>query len=136
MSRSFSCHPERSEGSAWFGARSFAALRMTVLVLGVMNLTGERIWAQVLPRSRPVERNLLVLDVQGKAPEVQFAAAALQGLINRESPRVYLRDRLYEGGQDKALAPGIRDWWEQNLREKGHSLEEVRDWHELLNRFA
>src|SRR4051812_2013096 len=89
-----------------------------------------RTGAQVLPRSRPVERNLLVLDVQGKAPAVQFAAGGLQGLINRESPRVYLRERLYEGGQDKALAPRIEDWWEQNLREKGHSLEEVRDWRE------
>src|SRR4051812_31353442 len=100
MRRSFSCHPERSEGSGGVAARSFAALRMTVLVLGVVFGGKATSSAQVLPRSRPVERNLLVLDVEGKSPEIKFTVGALQGLINRESPRVYLRERLYEGGQD------------------------------------
>jgi hypothetical protein len=47
------------------------------------------------PQSGHPEKELLVVDVSGETPQVEFALAVLQGLVNRTKPRLYLLHTRY-----------------------------------------
>ncbi len=56
-----------------------------------LRLTGERIHGdRLFPRSAPPASELYVLDMSVLAPDRQLMAYALQGLVNRSRPRLYV----------------------------------------------
>jgi hypothetical protein len=76
-----------------------------------------------LPRSKPLERNLFVLDIGTLSQSEQLLAVSLQGIVNRKKPRIYLLSNYY-------------DWkWLELLRDKGHKIFYVNSVWELLKKF-
>jgi len=71
------------------------------------------------PRTeRPLPGRLAVLDVSAESSEVCGAMAALQGIVNRRSPRLYLINPTNPAGYDEK--------WLTYLKEKGYTGEEER----------
>ncbi|MCC6728759.1 MAG: hypothetical protein IT208_05410 [Chthonomonadales bacterium] len=73
----------------------------------------------VWPRpARPLARTLVVLDCSSASPQVCGAAAALQGMVNRRQPRIYLLNPTNPPGQDAV--------WLRWLQGKGYTGAEER----------
>ena len=68
------------------------------------------------PQSTPPAQELWVLDVSSEAPETEFAMGVLQGLVNREQPRLYLLHTRYSR-QDRM--------WLEELEFEGYTTREV-----------
>ena len=106
-----------------------------IFVIGLVGVFVDGVAGQVLVGSRVPEKKLLLVDVKDQGKEVEFLVGALQGLVNRASPRIYLDDARYEGGQDVPLAAKLRDWSIPVLEMRGHTFEKVSDWRALLAQF-
>lgn len=87
-------------------------------------------FAGVWPRSKgPLPRHLLVYDCTHGSEEAEFCAAALQGLVNRTKPRLYLIHRTN---------PPRQDWlWLRALQQMGYtgSPVETGDLPDVVARF-
>jgi len=71
------------------------------------------------PRTeRPLPRRLVVLDVSAESADVCGAMAALQGIVNRRSPRLYLINPTNPAGYDEK--------WLAYLKQKGYTGQEER----------
>lgn len=84
----------------------------------------------VFPRTRgPLPEHLVVYDCSHDSDEVRRLVAALQGLVNRRSPRIYLLN--------PTNPPGYDEVWLRYMQEKGYTgaEERVAAWQELLFRF-
>jgi len=84
----------------------------------------------VFPRSRgPVAAHLVVFDATRQHIEVRRALAALQGLVNRRRPRLYVLNAVDSPGDD-----GV---WLQYMQANGYTGKEERidDWPSLVARF-
>lgn len=79
----------------------------------------------IFPRSTAPANRLVVCDVRGKAPDIQFLAVCVQGLANRTRPSVY----CVVNGED----PFWLDW----LKKSGRvvATEEAADAEALLARY-
>ena len=77
----------------------------------------------------PVPQHLVVADTSGQNPDVNALLVALQGLVNRKSPRLYLINPTNPAGYD--------NMWLTYMREKGYTGAEERltDPLEALKRF-
>lgn len=76
-----------------------------------------------LPRSKPLEKNLYVLDIGALSQSERLLAVSLQGIVNRKRPRIYLLSSNF-------------DWeWLELLRKKGHEILLVNNVWELLRKF-
>lgn len=97
----------------------FKALMFTAPVLLILAAlpVGASGFLSVFPRSaRPAER-LHHLDLMNAPLESRFAMTVLQGLVNREQPRLYVsQDPGWHG-------PGNLMRWMDDLRSRGHSFE-------------
>jgi hypothetical protein len=91
--------------------------------------------AQILAGAKPPEKNLLLIDVNEQPREVQFLVGALQGLVNRKSPRIYVKDDQYAGSQDSPLGTRLQDFSIPVLQTRGHTFEKIADYKTLLERF-
>ncbi len=71
------------------------------------------------PRSTGVvPRRLAVLDVSRESADVRALATALQGIVNRRSPRLYLIN--------PTNPPGYDEMWLQYVKDKGYTGREER----------
>ncbi|MCL5998252.1 MAG: hypothetical protein M1546_19695 [Chloroflexi bacterium] len=68
------------------------------------------------PQSSRPARELLVVDVSNASPQVEFALAVLQGLVNRAQPRLYLLHSRY-ARQDRQ--------WLDELHFEGFTSQEI-----------
>ncbi len=110
-------------------------VRLVLLTLLISGAIAAGAWAQVFPGGKAPEKNLLLVDVDEQPREVQFLVYALEGLVNRDSPRIYVKDDRYEGGVDQTLARRISDWAIPVLEQRGHTFEPVANWRSLLEKF-
>ena len=86
--------------------------------------------ASVFPRSKPPAKKLLHVNLLGAQSDVRLAVTVLQGLVNREKPRIYItQDPGWHGptGIPKLI---------EGLKAKGYAFEEVTDPVSLFTRFA
>ncbi len=83
----------------------------------------------MLPVSRPPARTLLHADLLEQDAETRLALTVLQGLVNRERPRILLtQDPGWHGPH------GIPKWME-GLRERGFDIRDVQEPLDLVARF-
>ena len=77
----------------------------------------------------PVPAQLVVADVSGQSPDVNALLVALQGIVNRNGPRLYLINPTNPAGYD--------EMWLQYMREKGYTgpEERLQDPLEAIQRF-
>ncbi|MBN1876913.1 MAG: hypothetical protein JXA33_22015 [Anaerolineae bacterium] len=68
------------------------------------------------PQSPLPARELLVVDVSAATPQLEFALSVLQGLVNREQPRLYLLHTRYDQ-QDRQ--------WLDELHFEGYTSRQV-----------
>ena len=86
--------------------------------------------AAVFPRSKAPAKTLLHVNLLGASSDIRFAVTVLQGLVNREKPRIYItQDPAWHG---PSLIPQLTD----NLKAKGYAFEEITDPMLLFSRFA
>lgn len=84
----------------------------------------------VFPRSKsPVASHLVVFDATRQSIEVRRAVAALQGLVNRRQPRLYVFNAVDSPGDDLV--------WLRYMQETGYTgtEEQSDDWPRLVGRF-
>lgn len=84
----------------------------------------------VFPRSQgPVALHLVVFDATRQPIEIRRALAALQGLVNRRRPRLYVLNAVDSPGDDLV--------WLHYMQETGYTGREERidDWPRLVARF-
>jgi hypothetical protein len=79
--------------------------RRDVVPVQEPNPYGEEVW----PRSAAPARVLDVVDVSSQPPDVEFALGVLQGLVNREQPRLFLLHSRYADQDRQWLAEVERD---------------------------
>lgn len=113
--------------------RCLAAVLVTVtgaLIEGGAAAAPSRLSAEnILPVSSPPARTLLHANLLEASPETRLALTVLQGLVNRERPRILLtQDPGWHGPH------GIPKWIE-GLRERGYRIQEVSDPLDLVRRF-
>ncbi|MCU0522228.1 MAG: hypothetical protein MUF84_16235 [Anaerolineae bacterium] len=84
--------------------------------LGYEPVTSVTPYETFWPQSGAPAQELWVLDVSQSAPEVEFAMAVLQGLVNRTQPRLYLLHTRY-ARQDRM--------WLEELEFEGFTWREV-----------
>ena len=73
----------------------------------------------VFPRSAgPLEKNLLVFDCRQQPNDMEMALAALQGIVNRSAPRLYIIN--------KTNPPDYDELWLDYMQEKGYTAKEQR----------
>ncbi|MCX7019053.1 MAG: GxGYxYP family putative glycoside hydrolase, partial [Candidatus Sumerlaeota bacterium] len=71
------------------------------------------------PRSKgPVAKNLVVFDLNRESDEVGMMLAALQGIVNRRQPRIYLVNKTNPTYYDEV--------WFKYMQEKGYTGREER----------
>jgi len=76
-------------------------------------------WTHWYPRTPgPMPRRLAVLDVSGEGPDVTGLMTALQGIVNRRAPRLYLIQ--------PTNPPRYDEMWLATLRERGYTGPEER----------
>ncbi len=66
----------------------------------------------------PMPKHLIVADVAGKSRDVNALLVALQGIVNRKGPRLYLINPTNPAGYD--------DLWLRYMQDKGYTGEEER----------
>jgi hypothetical protein len=86
----------------------------------------ERPFPGIFPRSKPPAKHLYVLDTRPLMPDQRLAAYVLEGLVNREVPRLYCVTQPYD------------ELWLKHMRERGwvESTETVAGFDDLLARFG
>ncbi len=93
---------------------------------GLAEPTATRPFPDVLPRSAPPAKHLFVFDARPLPPDRRMAAYVLQGLANREQPRLYCLTQQYD------------EQWLAHMRARGwvESTETIADFAALLERFG
>lgn len=84
----------------------------------------------VFPKSPVPASCILHADLGGASTHTGLALTVLQGLVNREQPRIYLTQHP-DWGQH-AVTPK----WREGIRARGHSLVEVKEPLDLLTIFS
>src|SRR2546422_661180 len=97
-------------------SRRAARAVVAVVVLAGSMLTGPR------PAHSQQAEPLLVADMAGRPKAEQLLFAALQGIVNRSAPRIYLVN--LDGGQDYAVDPTSELWLRDAV---DYPLERVDD---------
>ena len=86
--------------------------------------------ASVFPRSKPPAKTLVHVNLLGAPSDVRLAVTVLQGLVNREKPRIYItQDPGWHG-------PSVIPKLIEGLKAKGYAFEEITDPTLLFSRFA
>jgi len=85
-------------------------------VLAYQPVTSIQPYPEYWPQSGPTPKKILVVDVSQSEPQVEFALAVLQGLVNRKQPRLYLIHTRY-AAQDRM--------WLDELHFEGFQSEEI-----------
>ncbi len=81
-------------------------------------------------RSAPPSGRLLHVNLLGSPADVRLAVTVLQGLVNREKPRIYIsQDPGWHG-------PGCIPKWMDGLKERGFRFDDVGDPLSLFSRFS
>lgn len=83
----------------------------------------------VFPKGLRVASGLAFLEAQGLAPDEQFLATCLQGIVNQEQARIYLGFHSY------VQIPTGEDW-RRVLESRGHRLDAKPSLAELVKEFA
>ncbi len=85
-------------------------------VMAYQPATSVQPYPEYWPQSSPTAKELLVVDASGCEPQVEFALSVLQGLVNRQQPRLYLCHTRY----------AIQDrMWLDELHEEGYRSREI-----------
>lgn len=82
------------------------------------------------PRSPAPDPTLTVLDLRSLAQDERFFAVVLQGLVNRQRPRVYLLSGVF-GGEEQAT-----EFWLDRLVARGYHTRPLPDLCALAAEFA
>lgn len=98
------------------GDRTGSHMPIRDVDLGYEPVTDVTPYASFWPQSSEPASDLMVLDVSRSSPETEFAMSVVQGLVNREQPRLYLLHSRY-ARQD-------RQWLEELVYE-GYTYHEV-----------
>ncbi len=83
----------------------------------------------VFPKCPPPAKTLQHVNLLDAPDDIRLALTVLQGLVNREQPRIYITQN--PGWHTPAAIPK----WMDGLREKGYSFEEVSDPLTLVSKF-
>lgn len=110
-----------------------AVLCLTVLspIMASTNVADGKInrHLPIFPKSSSPSKNMYHANLLGSSVDVQFALTVLQGLVNRDTPMIYITEN--PGWHGPALIP----MWIDQIRGRGYSFEEVQDPLWLFDKF-
>ena len=104
---------------------------MAIFAFAIPALAGSKpeLKLPVFPQSKPPAKQLYHLDLMQSPLDVRFAMTVLQGLVNREEPRLYVsQNPEWHGAGNFPL-------WIEDMKKRGHSFEEITS-EEALSRFG
>lgn len=84
----------------------------------------------LLPKSSPPSSRIIHLDLMDSSTETRLALTVLQGLVNRDTPRIYIsQDPGWHG-------PHNVSFWLDNLKKRGYEVATLEDPLEAFSMFA
>lgn len=83
----------------------------------------------IFPKTPEPSKDVLLLDLMDASREDRFMLTALQGLVNRRKPSIYIKQKIGWHGES------LLDFWQQNLEKSGYKFTKVEDPYTLLKQF-